>query len=170
MIAAVRALLGGFPPILSALVVVSSGSLEAQAQALPQNGTYSFTQEVPDTDEDSGRSTREKVESFLSVELLNPDRLKFCLFIADESAHTCTMEGEAVRKGAVFEYADRSEESKQAMGPGYACVLRISWDKRSLIVQDVDDACRQLWCGARAGIATTRFPRSTRREEIRECE
>ena len=44
------------------------------------------------------------------------------------------------------------------------CKLEIDVTERAISLEDVDDRCRQMWCGARASISQADFARATRKD------
>jgi len=80
----------------------------------------------------------------------------FTFFINGDNMHSCGMKGIATFTGSYYElkHSDTSDEniSKE-------CLLRIKIKRNSILISDPDNACRQDFCGTRAGIDGTEFSR-----------
>lgn len=101
----------------------------------------------------------EQVEDCLFVEPVEDGGLRFNFMLIQANAHSCSMRGVARPAGAnswVFE--EEGDDGKTG------CRLEIDVTERAISLEDVDDRCRQMWCGARASIAQTDFARATRKD------
>lgn len=120
-----------------------------------EDGTYSLPHEIDVFDGESWHTT--PVEDMLKLTSTRDGNLEFELNITATNLHTCQMEGTASRAGDSFEYRDHPGEYGE---PGdEPCLLRITPTPEAIIVDDVGNRCRMVWCGVRAAIGRTVFPR-----------
>lgn len=128
-----------------------------------QAGTYSFKHDVSMIG-DGDDWVEEEVEDCLWAEPV-AEGLRFNFSLVQTNAHTCSMDGVAVADGHnTWRYVAPPDLDGEQN-----CLLIIRADAHAVEVEDVNDGCRQMWCGARASIGITRFERDTRKDE-KTCE
>lgn len=122
---------------------------EAAKPAASLDGTYKMSHTVGVIDEgDEGT----QVEDCLFVEASGAD-LKFELGVVGEADHRCSMNGVAKAAGEnVWSHVEDMD--------GTRCELKITLFEDRFEVVDVEETCREQFCGARASIGTTLFARN----------
>lgn len=134
----------GTPPAAKA----DDGSLKA--------GTYTNTHPIMMVGEGDDW-VEEQVDDCIWLEPGADGALSFSFILVQANAHTCSMEGNAAPRGPGL-WSFVSEE--EGMEP---CELKIKVTDKAIILEDVEDKCRQSWCGARASIGGADFARQTRK-------
>jgi hypothetical protein len=143
---------------------------EVKPEATPSNlatglqaGTYSAKHSIEILG-DGDEWVEEEVEDCLWTEP-TAEGVRFSFVLVQANGHTCSMDGVAAPEGAnTWRYVEPPEE-----GNDQSCQLIIRADANMVEIEDVNEGCRQVWCGARASIGTTGFSRDTRKDE-KTCE
>jgi uncharacterized protein len=104
-----------------------------------------------------------KTEDCLTLKPSKGNGIHFSFNLVGANGHTCSMEGEAVFTGSDY-------QSVPGVGDADApknCKLQIHIKRNTLALEDIDGACREYFCGARAVIDGTEFGR--RQKVSKEC-
>jgi len=118
-------------------------------------GQYSFTHEVGmmNPDSEDGWEIVE-AEDTLSIKKISKNKIKFEFELVATNAHMCGMEGEATKVGKTFVYTEKYEWSENDIR---TCRLEMSIVENKILLTDSDGNCREMYCGARAGIDGSTF-------------
>ncbi len=105
----------------------------------------------------------EMVDDCLSIGEADGDRLRFDLVLLASNAHLCTLSGEAQ---AVDEGLYLYSETLDVWG---LCNLRLRVSEEAIVLEDVNDVCRNSYCGARASFHGVAFSRRDQRRPALSC-
>lgn len=120
-------------------------------------GTYTNTHPIMMVGEGDDW-VEEQVDDCIWLEPSEDGSLSFSFILIQANAHTCSMEGVASPRGPdLWSFVQEAEEGQER------CELRIKVTDKAIILEDVEDKCRQTWCGARAAIGSADFARQTRK-------
>lgn len=100
----------------------------------------------------------------LTLKRKSGSELEFKFTLFGSNAHTCEMEGVARKaKGSTYEY----RETMELVSGQPECRLSISFHQGYVELLDEGERCRQQFCGMRASIGGTAFPRA--RANVKQC-
>ena len=105
-----------------------------------------------------------KTTDCLTIKRSKGNRIYFSLILVGANGHTCSMDGEAVFNGSLYQsVADKTD-------PDYPrdCTLKIRIKRNTIALEDADGGCKDTFCGVRAVIDGTEFGR--RQKTLNECE
>jgi uncharacterized protein len=105
-----------------------------------------------------------KTEDCLTLSRTKKPGLAFDLSLMGANGHSCSVQGTAHPVASGYEF--RPDPSSEADAPA-DCVLRMTVSRGAILLQDVGGACRTYYCGMRASIDGTQFPRQ--RKSAKAC-
>jgi uncharacterized protein YecT (DUF1311 family) len=100
---------------------------------------------------------------------LTPDgdnSVKFSFVLIGMNGHECQMDGTATLVGDHFEFRPTPEPYLEEQNE---CLLRIRVKKHSILLEDDELNCRQVYCGARAGIDGREFDRKQKVDKAQDA-
>ncbi len=96
---------------------------------------------------------RVEVEDVIEIKALDKSRINFELESWFMNAHSCGLDGVAVKKGNKFVYTGEKDWN------GNTCELEISLDKeKGIVLKDENSACASMACGMRGSLDGANFP------------
>jgi hypothetical protein len=117
-------------------------------------GSYANTHEVSIFDGYDWIDS-EVTDSLILTEL-ETDSLQFEFFLIHTNGHTCSMDGIAVKVDSAYEYIEMFDEDDQSS----ECKLHIIANDSEIILKDIDNGCRLMYCGMRGYINGITFRRN----------
>jgi hypothetical protein len=117
-------------------------------------GSYANTHEVSIFDGYDWIDS-EVTDSLILTEL-ETDSLQFVFFLIHTNGHTCSMDGVAAKVDSAYEYIEMFDEDDQSS----ECKLHIIANDSEIILKDIDNGCRLMYCGMRGYINGITFRRN----------
>ncbi len=136
------------------LVVILFAIVFYTSTAQTITGSYANTHEVSVFDGYDWVET-EVTDSLILTELEN-DNLQFGFFLIHTNGHTCSMDGVAANVDSAFEYIEVLDEENESG----ECKLHIVVTNSEIILKDIDNGCRLMYCGIRGYINGITFRRN----------
>jgi len=136
------------------LVVFLFAILFNTSTAQTITGSYANTHEVSVFDGYDWVET-EVTDSLILTELAN-DSLQFEFYLIHTNGHSCFMSGTATMNDSVYEYIEMFDEDYESG----ECKLHIIVNDSEIILKDIDNGCRLMYCGMRGYINGITFRRN----------
>ena len=112
----------------------------------------------PDTQKEDPVKTRD----CLSIRSGGKGEIEFALQLVRANAHQCSLEGRAVAVAGGYGFLPDPKVHDEI---AQKCRLQLKIKRHTIELQDPEGHCRQVFCGARAGIDGTEFLRSRQSEK-----
>ena len=126
-------------------------------------GNYSIQRDNFILNPAKGTKDPVKTEDCLTLKPSKGSTLHFTFNLVGANGHTCSMEGEAVFTGSAYQSVPDADDPDVPND----CKLQIHIRRNTIALEDLDGACRQYFCGARARIDGVEFGR--RQKVPKEC-
>lgn len=126
-------------------------------------GNYAIQRDNFIVNPEKGTKDPVKTEDCLTIKPSKENTLHFSFNLVGANGHTCSMEGEAVFTGSAYQSVPDADDPDVPQD----CRLQIHIRRNTIALSDPDGACREYFCGVRAGIDGVEFGR--RLKVPREC-
>jgi uncharacterized protein len=118
-------------------------------------GNYSFQRDNFLYNPDKRTDEPVKTEDCLTLKPSKGNSIHFSFNLVGANGHTCSMEGDAVFTGSAYQSVSDAADVDAPKN----CKLQIHIKRNTIVLEDVDGACREYFCGARAVIDGVEFGR-----------
>jgi uncharacterized protein len=127
-------------------------------------GNYQVTRDNYIYNPDTGKDEPAKSTDCLTIKKARDGRIYFSFILVGANGHTCGMEGEAVFRDNAYQAITEGND------PDYPknCKLKIRVKRNTILLEDPNNGCRELFCGVRASISGVEFGR--RQQTQKECQ
>lgn len=139
--------------VIMAMLAACSSPAETVVQQEDLSGEYVNDHTIMHVGETDWEESM--VRDSLSI-VQNDGSASFHFMLVQTNYHTCEMQGVGRVDGSTIFVAP---EPVDFGGEEATCTLRIEADSNVIRLVDPDNVCRRYYCGARAGIDQTEFPR-----------
>ena len=125
-------------------------------------GNYVFERPNFIFNPDTQKADPVKTGDCLSIRPGGKGEIEFALQLVRANAHQCSLEGRAVPVEGGYRFLPEPQAHDEAE---QKCRLLLKIKRHTIELQDPEGHCRQVFCGARAGIDGTEFLRSRQSEK-----